>query len=82
MAKGKQQTAAAPTTYELLGARVQRVINSPAAQKSRSAVLLYAEGDNPDDWAQLLDEIGENDNVTICHRDDGIQLFWTVPKDD
>ncbi|WP_139207398.1 DUF1654 domain-containing protein [Phytopseudomonas flavescens] len=27
-----------PSTYELLRSRFQRVINSPAAQKSRSAV--------------------------------------------
>ena len=82
MAKGNSRTAAAPSTYELLGARVQRLINSPAAQKSRSAVLLRAEGDSPDDWARILDEIGENDNVTIAWRDEGVQLFWTVPKED
>ncbi|GLX14755.1 hypothetical protein Pstr01_29940 [Pseudomonas straminea] len=82
MAKGNSQAAAAPSAYELLGARVQRVINSPAAQKSRSAVLLRAEGDSPDDWSRILDEISENDNVTIAWRDDGVQLFWTVPKED
>jgi len=82
MAKGNASAAATPTSYELLGARVQRVINSPAAQKSRSAVLLRAEGDSPDDWARILDEISENDNVTLAWRDDGVQLFWTVPKDD
>jgi len=56
MAKGNSRTASAPSTYELLGARVQRVINSPAAQKSRSAVLLQAEGYSPDDWSRILDE--------------------------
>ncbi|OEC35939.1 Protein of unknown function [Pseudomonas cuatrocienegasensis] len=82
MAKGKPAPAAAPTSYELLGARIHRAINAPAAQKSRSAVLLRVEGDTPEDWARILDEIAENDNVTIAHRDDGVQLFWTVPKDD
>ncbi|UCJ15536.1 DUF1654 domain-containing protein [Pseudomonas sp. MM211] len=82
MAKGTPSAAATPSSYALLGARVSRAINSPAAQKSRTAVLLHAEGDNPDDWARILEEIGENDNVTIAHRDDGYQLFWTVPKDD
>lgn len=57
MAKGNSRAAAAPTTYELLGARIQRVINSPAAQKSRSAVLLRAEDDIPDDRARILDQI-------------------------
>ncbi len=57
MAKGNSRAAAAPTTYELLGARIQRVTNAPAAQKSRSAVLLRAEGDSPDDWSCDLDQI-------------------------
>lgn len=82
MAKSKTQPAATPTSHELLGARVQRAINAPAAQKSRSAVLLRMDSDSPEDWACILDEIGENDNVTIAHRDDGYQLFWTVPKED
>lgn len=82
MAKGKPKAAPIPSSYELLGARISRSINSPAAQKSRSAVLLRQDGDSPEDWARLIDEIGENDNVTVCHRDDGVQLFWTVPKDD
>jgi hypothetical protein len=82
MAKSQPPHAAALTSFELLGARVQRAINAPAAQKSRSALLLRAEDDSPEDWARILDEIAENDNVTIAHRDDGVQLFWTVPKDD
>ncbi|MBD9396583.1 DUF1654 domain-containing protein [Pseudomonas sp. PDM11] len=76
------QPAASLSSYEQLGARVSRAINAPAAQRSRSAVLLRAEGDNPEDWARLLDEIAENDNVTIAWRDDGVQLFWTVPAED
>jgi len=75
-------SATTPTSYEQLGARVSRAINAPAAQRSRSAVLLRAEGDSPEDWARILDEIAENDNVTIAWRDDGVQLFWTVPVED
>lgn len=76
--------AAVPlSSYHLMGARIQRIINSPAAQKARSA-LLYKSPDEPQaDWDRILGEIGENDNVTIAHRDDGaVQLFWTVPKED
>lgn len=82
MAKGNSPATTTPSTYELLSAGVQRVINSSAAQKSRSVVLLRAEGDSPDNWSRILDEISENDNVTIAWRDDGVQLFWTVPKED
>ncbi len=76
------QDASPATSYEQLGARVSRAINAPAAQRSRSAVLLRAEGDSPEDWSRILDEIAENDNVTIAWRDDGVQLFWTVPAED
>jgi len=76
------QQAVSATSYEQLGARVSRAINAPAAQRSRSAVLLRADGDSPEDWARILGEIAENDNVTIAWRDDGVQLFWTVPTED
>ena len=75
-------TAASLSPYEALAARVSRAINAPTAQRARSAVLLKSASDSPDDWARILDEIAENDNVTIAWRDDGVQLFWTVPMDD
>jgi hypothetical protein len=83
MAKQKPQTPAEPTSYELLGMRVQRAINTPKAQTSKSVLLEPSANDDPADWDRILDEIAENDNVTIAHRDDGlIQLLWTVPKED
>ena len=83
MPKQKIQTAKDPSSYELLGIRVQRAINSPKAQSSKSALLERTEDDDAADWDRILDEIAENENVTIAHRDDGmIQLFWTVPKED
>lgn len=72
-----------PSSYELLGMRIQRAINTPKAQLSKSVLLEKSENDDPADWDRILDEIAENENVTIAHRDDGlIQLFWTVPKED
>ncbi|MFH7468154.1 DUF1654 domain-containing protein, partial [Pseudomonas syringae group genomosp. 7] len=36
-----------------------------------------------DDWAQLLQEIAQNDNFTLAWRDDGgEQIFWTLPKEE
>lgn len=70
-------------TYELMGARVQKIINGPTAQKSKSALISKLAHETDSDWEQLLEEIAENDNVTLAHRDDGgVQLFWTVPKED
>lgn len=72
-----------PSSYELLGMRIQRAINTPKAQLSKSVLLEKSTSDDPADWDRILDEIAENENVTIAHRDDGlIQLLWTVPKED
>ncbi|MCY1186636.1 hypothetical protein D3C76_207470 [compost metagenome] len=71
------------SSYEQLGLRIQKIINAPTAQKSRSALIFRLEHESPEDWETLLEEIAENDNVTLAHRDDGgVQLFWVVPKED
>ncbi|WP_426154203.1 DUF1654 domain-containing protein [Pseudomonas sp. DC3000-4b1] len=72
-----------PTSYELLALRLQRAINNPLAQRAKSALLERLDGDCEDAWAQVLEELGENDNVTVAYRDDGhVQIFWTVLQDD
>lgn len=76
-------SAPAPGPYERMGIRIQKIINSPTAQKSRSALIFRLTHELEDDWNQLLEEIAENDNVTLAYRDDGgVQIFWTVPKED
>lgn len=83
MAKAKPATPKLPSPYELLAIRVQKIINSQSAQKAKSALLIRADDESPEDWAQLLAEIEETDNVTLAHRDDGgVQLFWVVPQED
>ncbi|MBV4490989.1 DUF1654 domain-containing protein [Pseudomonas oryzicola] len=75
--------SATPNSYQLLGMRIQKIINSPTAQRSRAALIFRLEQETPEDWETLLAEIAENDNVTLAHRDDGgVQIFWTVPKED
>ncbi len=79
----QSSATSAPASYQRMGIRVQKIINSPTAQKSRAALLFRLQDESEDDWAQLLEEIAENDNVTLAWRDDGgVQLFWTVPKED
>jgi hypothetical protein len=71
------------SAYEQMAVRIQKIINAPPAQRTRSALLFRQPHESPEDWQQLLDEIAENDNVTLAWRDDGgIQLFWVVPSDD
>ena len=72
-----------PSSYELLGMRVQKIINATGAQTSKRALIHKSPEESPDDWAQLLEAIDEEDNVTIAHRDDGgVQVSWVVPKED
>ncbi|MBD8493024.1 DUF1654 domain-containing protein [Pseudomonas syringae] len=83
MTKKSAAAPSPPSSYERLGLRIQKIINAPAAQKARSALITRHPDELEDDWAQLLEEIAENDNVTLAWRDDGgVQIFWTVPKED
>ncbi|UVM48624.1 MULTISPECIES: DUF1654 domain-containing protein [unclassified Pseudomonas] len=76
-------TSDSPDTYERLGMRVQKIINSPTAQKAKAALIFRLPDEPVDEWERLLEEIDENDNVTLAHRDDGgVQIFWVVPKED
>lgn len=76
-------TPVSPDTYERLGMRVQKIINSPSAQKAKAALIFRLPDEPVDEWERLLEEIDENDNVTLAHRDDGgVQIFWVVPKED
>ncbi|PHH39686.1 DUF1654 domain-containing protein [Pseudomonas fluorescens] len=72
-----------PDAYERMGMRVQKIINSPTAQKAKAALIFRLPDEPVDAWEQLLEEIDENDNVTLAYRDDGgVQIFWVVPKED
>lgn len=75
--------SSAPDSYERMGMRVQKIINSPTAQKAKAALIFRLPDEPVDEWEQLLEEIDENDNVTLAYRDDGgVQIFWVVPKED
>ncbi|MHC8411980.1 DUF1654 domain-containing protein [Pseudomonas sp. Hz4] len=76
-------TSASPDSYERMGLRVQKIINSPTAQKAKAALIFRLPDEPVDEWEQLLGEIDENDNVTLAYRDDGgVQVFWVVQKED
>ena len=73
----------APDAFERMGMRAQKIINSPTAQKAKAALIFRLPDEPVDAWEQLLEEIDENDNVTLAYRDDGgVQIFWVVPKED
>jgi hypothetical protein len=75
--------SASPDSFERMGLRVQKIINSQSAQKAKAALIFRLPDEPVDEWERLLEEIDENDNVTLAYRDDGgVQIFWVVPKED
>ena len=82
MAKQRFQAPKETTTYELLGMRIQRVINHPRSQTAKSALLERSVNDSCEDWDQMLTEIAENENVTLTRHDNGnVYISWTVPNE-
>ena len=72
-----------PDAYTRLAVRVQKIINSTNAQKAKATLIFRLPDEPEEEWARLLEEIAENDNVTLAYRDDGgVQIFWVVPKED
>ncbi|MFJ3486613.1 DUF1654 domain-containing protein [Pseudomonas sp. NPDC090202] len=83
MAKAKPQTQRAPTSIELLGARLQKIINGPTAQKNRTAIIYKAPDEIQEDWDQIMEAINDTDGVYVTLLDDGgAKLHWDVPAKD
>ncbi|WP_178128850.1 DUF1654 domain-containing protein [Pseudomonas sp. ADAK18] len=83
MAKPSSAAPTPPDAYERLAIRVQKIINSTNAQKAKAALIFRLPDEPVYEWERLLEEIAENDNVTLAYRDDGgVQVFWVVPKED
>jgi len=54
------------------------MVNSPRAQIDKKVSIDRLEHECPEDWQRLLDEIAENENVTLSHGDNGaVHLAWT-----
>lgn len=86
MAKAKvkpAQEVRLPTPFEAVGLRIQKAINSPAAQKSKSVTVSKLPGESADDWDGVLEEFGDAEGVTLERLDDGsVEISWVVLKDD
>lgn len=86
MAKAKvkpAQEVRQPTPFEVVGLRIQKIINSPAAQKLKSATVSKLPGESADDWDGVLELFGELDNVTLEFLDDGsVEISWVKPEED
>lgn len=79
MAKS-QNNPTPPNSFELLGLRVQKIINSPTAQKRRAAVIRRASDECPEDWKRLLDDIADTENVILSREEDNTaRVSWDLP---
>lgn len=70
---------AKPTSYELLGKRVQQTIQHANSRQQYYVYLEPQDGDKEDDWDQLLDEISTNDHAEVTRTDDGNYLVSWNP---
>lgn len=86
MAKAKKaptQEVRLPTPFEAVGLRIQKAINSPAAQKLKSVTVSKLPGESADDWDGVLELFGDLDNVTLEFLDDGsVEISWVKPQED
>lgn len=78
----KKTTVRQPSSYELMGARIQKLINSPKAQQARDVTIQRLPDEPGADWARFLEEVAEAENVKVEHvESDGVRLTWTVPAE-
>ncbi|GAB2796444.1 hypothetical protein GCM10027040_23650 [Halomonas shantousis] len=76
MAK-KHKAPKPPSSYELLGQRIQKLITSPRAQRDKHLVISRLEEESADDWARLLEEFETVEELTmIPHEDGSVTLRW------
>lgn len=82
MAK-KATASTPPSSYELLARRVQKLILAPRAQLERRVVIARAPDELEEDWDLLLDQLGEEESVTVAPQEDGsVHLTWEKPSAD
>ncbi|KRV74523.1 DUF1654 domain-containing protein [Pseudomonas citronellolis] len=82
MAKqAKRQEPRAPSSYEVLGRRIQRLMGMPAAQMARSLTIRKEGGESQADWDRLLDEMSLADGVDIEEGEEGaVTIRWQVDE--
>ncbi|XFB06212.1 DUF1654 domain-containing protein, partial [Azotobacter salinestris] len=66
MAKSaKKYAVRQPSSYELMGARIQKIINSPKAQQARDVTVHRLPDESEADWSRFLEEVAEAENVKV-----------------
>ena len=82
MATSNPATEKTVGTYELMGLRIQKIVNSHASQKTRCAIVSKGENELDEDWSQLLSDIGETDGVKVALTETGAaKITWQSPDE-
>ena len=64
-------------TYELMGLRVQQIVNSYAAQKKQNAIVSKGANELDEDWSQLLSDLSETNGVKVVLTETGaVKITW------
>ena len=82
MAASSSVTAKTIGTYELMGLRIQKIVNSHAAQKTRCAIVSKGVNELDEDWSQLLSDLEETDGVKVALTETGdAKITWQSPDE-
>lgn len=64
-------------SYELMVLRIQKIVNSHVAQKTRSAIVSKGIHELDEDWNQLLSDLEETDGVKVSLTENGAaKITW------
>jgi hypothetical protein len=77
MATSSTATPPAPSSYELIGRRIQRTVADPKVQKIQRVTVTRREDEPADAWDRVLRELEETDGVTVDRDPDGsVSIGW------
>ena len=69
-------------TYELMGLRIQKIVNCHTAQKTRCAIVSKGLNELDEDWSQLLSDLEETDGVKVALTETGAaKITWQSPDE-
>ncbi|HDQ4152918.1 DUF1654 domain-containing protein [Pseudomonas aeruginosa] len=72
-----------PSPFEILARRIRQQLLTQSAQLARRTVIKRMPDEPEESWLRLLDELSQEDFLTITHQQDGsIELTWPYPPTD
>ncbi|MCF7541846.1 DUF1654 domain-containing protein [Pseudomonas petrae] len=67
----------APTSYEQVGRRIQRLVSDPNVQKRQAVDVTKRDEETPEAWEQVLKELDETDGITVERLQPGsVRIGW------